>query len=103
MADEMEYAVRRVSDGRYLWDDDLDGVYQSWQKDPENASWLDTEAEALNLAVLATWPKRTMRSNSRTATKSPPAQSHGRMTCNRIRTIRTPNGDPIGRKAPARI
>ena len=37
MADEMEYAVRRVSDGRYLWDDDLDGVYQSWQKDPENA------------------------------------------------------------------
>lgn len=53
MADEMEYAVRRVSDGRYLWDDDLDGVYQSWQKDPENASWLDTEAEALNLAVLA--------------------------------------------------
>ena len=33
MADEMEYAVRRVSDGRYLWDDDLDGVYQSWQKD----------------------------------------------------------------------
>ena len=36
-----------------LFDDDLDGVYQSWQKDPENASWLDTEAEALNLAVLA--------------------------------------------------
>ena len=39
----IEYAVMRSSDGALLWDDDLNGVYQSWEDDEENASWVDSE------------------------------------------------------------
>ena len=49
----IEYAVKRVSDGAFLWDDDLDGAYQSWEDDEENASWVDTEDEGMRLANLA--------------------------------------------------
>ena len=53
MADSnIEYAIRRIADQAYLWDDDLDGRYVSWEDDEDNASWLDTEALALNLAEL---------------------------------------------------
>lgn len=53
MADSnIEYAIRRITDQAYLWDDDLDGRYVSWEDDEDNASWLDTEALALNLAEL---------------------------------------------------
>lgn len=49
----IEYAVMRSSDGALLWDDDLNGVYQSWEDDEENASWVDSEKDALRLADLA--------------------------------------------------
>lgn len=53
MADNnIEYAIRRKSDNAYLWDDDLDGKYVSWEDDPDNASWLDSEDLILNLAEL---------------------------------------------------
>lgn len=49
----VEYAVMRSSDGALLWDDDLDGTYQSWEDDEENASWVDSKEDALRLADLA--------------------------------------------------
>lgn len=49
----VEYAVMRVSDGMFLSDDDLNGVHQAWEDDEENASWVDTEEDALRLADLA--------------------------------------------------
>ena len=49
----VEYAVMRVSDGALLSDDDLNGAYQAWEDDEENASWVDTEEDALRLADLA--------------------------------------------------
>ncbi len=49
----IEYAIRRISDGAFLWDDDFNGVYQSWEDDDENASWVDSKDEALRLAELA--------------------------------------------------
>ena len=49
----IENAVMRSSDGALLWDDDLNGVYQSWEDDEENASWVDSEKDALRLADLA--------------------------------------------------
>ena len=53
MADSnIEYAIRRIADQAYLWDDDLDGRYVSWEDDEDNASWLDTEALALGLAEM---------------------------------------------------
>lgn len=53
MADSnIEYAIRRKSDGAYLWDDDLDGRYVSWEDDEDNASWLDTEPLILELAEM---------------------------------------------------
>ena len=48
----VEYAVMRSSDGALLWDDDLDGTYQSWEDDEENASWVDSKEDALRLADL---------------------------------------------------
>lgn len=49
----VECAVMRSSDGALLWDDDLDGTYQSWEDDEENASWVDSKEDALRLADLA--------------------------------------------------
>lgn len=49
----IEYAVMRSSDGTLLWDDDLNGVYQSWEDDEENASWVDSQNAALQLAYFA--------------------------------------------------
>lgn len=53
MADNnLEYALRRKSDGAYLWDDDLDGRYISWEDDEDNATWLGYEQALLELAEM---------------------------------------------------
>ncbi len=49
----IEYAVMRISDGALLWDDDFNGVYQSWEDDEENASWVGSKDDAMSLADYA--------------------------------------------------
>ncbi|MBW3094746.1 hypothetical protein KIH75_05220 [Bifidobacterium sp. 64T4] len=50
---ELEYAVRRDIDKAYLWDDNLDGEYLSWEDGEDNGTWLATEAEARAFAIMA--------------------------------------------------
>lgn len=45
-----EYAIRRNTDGAWLYDADVDGEDTAWEGDADNATWLSTEAEAVALA-----------------------------------------------------
>lgn len=49
---DIEYAVRRIADQTYLWDDNLDGKSVSWEDDEDYASWLDTYDLTLELALM---------------------------------------------------
>lgn len=49
---DIEYAVRRIDDQTYLWDDGLDGASVSWEDDEDYASWLDSYDLALELALI---------------------------------------------------
>lgn len=48
----IEYAVRRDTDGAWLYDADLDGADGAWEPDAQNATWCASKEDALHVADL---------------------------------------------------
>lgn len=48
----LEYAIRRTSDGAWLFDADWDGTDSAWEADPDNATWQGDLEDATRLASL---------------------------------------------------
>ena len=49
----IEFAIRRVKDGFFLYDDNLDGARPEWVSLADNAAWFGTAEEAVAFAELA--------------------------------------------------
>lgn len=51
--DNQEFAIRRIADGLYLYDDNMDGTRPEWVQIADNAAWFGTAEEAVAFAELA--------------------------------------------------